>query len=695
MTTNGVKDKVDNGTEEDPQKKEEQVPKKDDPEEEGDKPNPEKQVEKQAPKKEEKTDPQPADVEKEKERQEKIKAWKTKKSSALTACTKMSHQVDKFKEIPQSWHVVNKYFQEYRDLAQAYMNAFSGYYKILTVAEAKEVRPHHDERIGDLDRFVDATDRWLQQNAPGKEKQDNMDEIPLDSQMTAQEAIKVAHIQSRAQLASLEAERQVLHKCAAVQEELEALRIQQASLEAKCAMMKIEKDIAVAMAKENVLFESLQPTQEEGRGLNPQAIPFQSQYYHHQQPYQPYTPHQQQQQSAKDERQHDFTFQQSAQEKDERLQAAPGEDKLDIPRHGDNADLFKQPKEEIGQPKVDSNLSFDLLQQQKRMTTAFILPNVEIDNFSGDVILYHSFVRSFEARVANVTDNDHSRLCYLDQYLEGEPKSLIGGCLLNPDASQGYKDARALLQKTYGDPYRVSAAYVQKLMDWPMVKYDDAKGLKEYSLFITRCYHAMQNLSEMTCLNSVDNLQKIIKKLPGNLQSKFRDKQMSIREKKGAVHLKDVQEFILLQADTANDPAFGTQAMATPVEKYTGKYPRKPESNAPFKRSSFAVGASEADGMNNRQQQANSYKRLCFFCEGPHDLDKCGSFMKKPLEERVEWVRNQSMCFGCYNKNHVSKDCTRRRHCEHCSWAHPTALCRRRQEEPLMDETSSLAMNQE
>lgn len=51
------------------------------------------------------------------------------------------------------------------------------------------------------------------------------------------------------------------------------------------------------------------------------------------------------------------------------------------------------------------------------------------------------------------------RLYYLEQHVEGEPQQLIVG-YLQMDPPEGYNEARRLLKKEYGDPFKVSMAYV-------------------------------------------------------------------------------------------------------------------------------------------------------------------------------------------------------------------------------------------
>jgi hypothetical protein len=113
------------------------------------------------------------------------------------------------------------------------------------------------------------------------------------------------------------------------------------------------------------------------------------------------------------------------------------------------------------------------------------LSRAAIPKFSGDPTQFDVFTSAFDARISAKSDTDADRLYFLDQYLEGEAKELIGGCLHYQDATQGYKEARRLLAEEYGTPYRISAAYYEKLMEWPTIKKDDAASLKKLSLLIS------------------------------------------------------------------------------------------------------------------------------------------------------------------------------------------------------------------
>ena len=153
---------------------------------------------------------------------------------------------------------------------------------------------------------------------------------------------------------------------------------------------------------------------------------------------------------------------------------------------------------------------------------ALSLPQPEVKKFSGDLTTFKSFMTAFDARVATYASSNADKLYFLDQHLEGEPKEIISGCF-HLDQETGYFTARSLLDKEYGDPYKVSMVYLSKIHDWPNVKQDDCVGLKKLSLFLTNCFHAMKCLSDLNVLNHPQNLLSIVKKLPVYLQNKWRE----------------------------------------------------------------------------------------------------------------------------------------------------------------------------
>ena len=320
-----------------------------------------------------------------------------------------------------------------------------------------------------------------------------------------------------------------------------------------------------------------------------------------------------------------------------------------------------------------------MIATHRQLAAAMTLPQPEVHKFKGDPIEYGTFIMAFKARIESRTFRAADCLYYLEQHLEREPRELIGGCL-HMDPSEGYKEARRLLEKEYGDPFKVSMAYVNKALGWSPVRPDDASGLKRLSLFLIKCKNAMMSVSHMNELNHPTNLQNIAKKLPSHLQSRWRDRAAKLKENGRIASFKDLADFVVSAAESANDPVFGVQALSSTQERRrdnSGRDGKKKPSSATKTSNSFATGITipgiEAVNHANRNN-AGGKEKLCPFCSKNHDLDDCAEFLKRTMDERKTFLYERKLCFACYESDHVSKGCVKRRTCKKCKKRHPTAL---------------------
>ena len=72
--------------------------------------------------------------------------------------------------------------------------------------------------------------------------------------------------------------------------------------------------------------------------------------------------------------------------------------------------------------------------------------------------------------------------------------------------------------------------------------------------------------------------------------------------------------------------------------------------------------------------RGNSLPLSCILCSKAHHLDECAEFLKKPLGERRDFIKEKSLCFGCYSSEHIAKLCRSRRSCNICNKKHLTSL---------------------
>ena len=243
----------------------------------------------------------------------------------------------------------------------------------------------------------------------------------------------------------------------------------------------------------------------------------------------------------------------------------------------------KQDTEPLGQPKQEPFASeprcmaythqntkqfCEVLQQQNRLTELLaeqqqqsLLPSLTLTKFRGDPLEYFTFIRSFESQVeAKVSEND-VRLQYLEQYLHGEPKDLIKGCL-HLDRHSGYLEAKKLLNEKYGDPYKISNAYLKRINEWPCIRPGDELALDRFSIFLSQCRSAMATLTYLSILNHPHNLQSMVTKLPFTLQDRWRREANKRRVVSGVIpSFADFVNFVNAEAGIATDPVFSREAL--------------------------------------------------------------------------------------------------------------------------------------
>ena len=122
---------------------------------------------------------------------------------------------------------------------------------------------------------------------------------------------------------------------------------------------------------------------------------------------------------------------------------------------------------------------------------------------------YINTVRSFESQIESKMKSSDVFLRYSEQYLEGEPRELIKGCP-HLDKLNGYLEAKKLLSEKYGEPYKISNAYIKKINEWPCIQPGYDLALNRFSTFIVQCQSAMNSLPFLTIHSHPHNMQSMV-----------------------------------------------------------------------------------------------------------------------------------------------------------------------------------------
>ena len=281
------------------------------------------------------------------------------------------------------------------------------------------------------------------------------------------------------------------------------------------------------------------------------------------------------------------------------------------------------------------------------------LPKMAMETFNGDVMRYSGFLRQFQNNVASKTDDEEEKLYYLDQMTSGKPNDIVKTCLHLPPG-EGYREARRLLDKRYGDKSRVATSLVTKILSWPPIHSNDVSGLDEYAIFLRGCLNSLKNLPSGLAEVDARAIRHMLCRLPAYATDKWRDEADSIDVNQNRCpNFEDFVMFVERLARVNGNPWYGKQFFSD-----TSYHESK------MTKVKTMAGSSESFVVN------------CTFCSGAHDIAECEKLSSLPSEEKQRFVMEKGLCFGCLMKGHTSAKCTNRKKCKVCDGRHPTSLHR-------------------
>jgi len=317
--------------------------------------------------------------------------------------------------------------------------------------------------------------------------------------------------------------------------------------------------------------------------------------------------------------------------------------------------------------RKQTELSQLIVSQQARS----LLPAHRPPTFDGDPLRYPAFITAFETLIESKVFDPNERMYFLEQYTSGKAKELISGCIQSK-SEESYFEAKALLKKHYGDPFKIANAHTTKLCHWPSIKPNDGMALHDFAMAMEQAKCAMKGMSHMNDLNTAHVLRQLWEKLPRYLRSKWTETNNKTKAVKGRMaNFEEFVEFVRVQADLATDPVFSEGSVSRQATEERDKIFTQPRfvrrTPTRSKGTSFVTDVSKTT-------KVNQHITTCVLCEGSHNVNDCEQFLKKPLTDRRDFVKDKKLCFSCFSDKHISKNCTEKMTCKVCSKQHPTSL---------------------
>ena len=221
---------------------------------------------------------------------------------------------------------------------------------------------------------------------------------------------------------------------------------------------------------------------------------------------------------------------------------------------------------------------------------------------------------------------------------------------------------------------------MDNVFSWTPIKGEDVQALQAFALFLRGCCNATEQIMYMKELDMPSNMRNIVLKLPYKLREKWRSTACDLQERRGQrAMFSDLVKFIEKQVKIVSDPLFGNIYDTQPATSNKCLTPRQTQET---KGHSYATnvtaieGQAKSEWMEKKESSSSpSTYQNCLFCKkGGHSLDKCSQFKGKVHRDKINFIKEKGICFGCLQEGHISRDCRGRLECNVCGQKHPGIL---------------------
>ena len=219
---------------------------------------------------------------------------------------------------------------------------------------------------------------------------------------------------------------------------------------------------------------------------------------------------------------------------------------------------------DVNRPALDSNASAfrpprppdqgDVLQQ---IIDNVSLPKPSFMTFDGDPLTYHVFMNSFDTSIHESSLPDATKLSHLMDLCKGKANAAIrSSALMEPTA--GYAHARRMLRDRFGDDFKISQAWVSKLVNGPTVKANHVDSLQNFTDDVRECVEILECLHLVHEIDTRCHLVSLMNRLPSDLIYRWRRQARTTRKAKGQYpSIKDFLDFLECATQEVTDPVFG------------------------------------------------------------------------------------------------------------------------------------------
>lgn len=270
------------------------------------------------------------------------------------------------------------------------------------------------------------------------------------------------------------------------------------------------------------------------------------------------------------------------------------------------------------------------------------LPKLAIPVFEGNIQNWNSFITLYDSLIHTANIDKVRKLQYLLAYTAKEANAIVARFELN---AENYDSAYKALQNRYANKRRLAAHHIQKI-----VNSASAKDLSAF-LEINRSASAalvnlqVEDLADFIMFQLVYNRCKSKEK--ETFDNEMDDELPKLSDLLNHIEKRVRSQELELDANPNPNPR-ANNTRANPVD-------------------------TAARATKSRTYVTQSEERQCIYCKEDHAIFSCAGFKQLPVEDRINFVKNNRLCYNCLG-NHVAFSCQSKSKCRECSRKHHTYL---------------------
>lgn len=315
-----------------------------------------------------------------------------------------------------------------------------------------------------------------------------------------------------------------------------------------------------------------------------------------------------------------------------------------LPSESNN--LFSSPNSNIEMSSAEQ-----ILMQSAINGSHVKLPTIRLPTFSGAYEMWPSFADSFKSAVHNNQNlRDTDRLKYLRGCLNGKAAEKIESL---ETTDMNYRIAWNILEKYYNDPGALINNRVKAMFELSPCAKSSANQLEILLDSATKHYQALKALNKPFL--EAFPIYAITSKLDEQTRLKWKEKTQGNDYPK----IEELLEFLHSRLKILENV----------------KSDKNEKSVSSYNHNHFRFNQRKHNNDQQKLSYASTTKLYCHICKGDHYTQNCENLIKASIDERLDIVKRNKLCFNCLRANHLIENCTAS-NCRKCKAKHHTLLHR-------------------